>query len=250
MSDPIEALLDAVFLDAVFLDVGGVLHLPDHQVVLAGLAAVGLEVDPGCLDRCHYAGAAALRLPDERPFDETIWRTYQEGYAASLGIAERLIPRAVAALSVVFARPGVWSRLIPGTCPALAELAATGVALAIVSNSDGTLEGRLRKEGLCQVGDGPGVEVRVVVDSGCVGVSKPDPAIFDFAFAATGVPPQRTVHVGDAPAMDIEGARAAGVQPWHLDPYGFCADDSHPHFQSLAEVAGEVARVRREASPA
>lgn len=230
-------------IDAVFLDVGGVLHLPDHRAVLAGLSRAGLEVDPARLDRCHYVGAAALRLPER-----DVWRTYQEGYARDLGLAECLIPRAVAALSSVFDRPGVWSRLVPGTAEALVSLAATGVALAIVSNSDGTLEGRLRREGLCQVGEGPGVVVEVVVDSGRAGVSKPDPAIFDFAFEATGVPPERTVHVGDTPAMDVDGALAAGVEPWHIDPYGLCGDASHPHFRSLAEVAAEVSRVRRGGS--
>jgi len=30
---------------------------------------------------------------------------------------------------------------------------------------------------------------------------------------------------------------AAGVRPVHLDPYGFCADGSHPHLAALADLA-------------
>ena len=53
---------------------------------------------------------------------------------------------------------GVWGRLVPGSLDGLRALQATGVALAIVSNSDGTLEGRLAREGICQAG--PGRECR------------------------------------------------------------------------------------------
>jgi putative hydrolase of the HAD superfamily len=40
----------------------------------------------------------------------------------------------------------------------------------------------------------------------------------------------------------VAGAVAAGLQPVHMDPYGFCpAPDGHPHVSSLAGVA-ELAR--------
>ena len=36
----------------------------------------------------------------------------------------------------------------------------------------------------------------------------------------------------------MTGALAAGLQPVHMDPYGFCpAPDGHPHVRSLAERA-------------
>jgi len=82
--------------------------------------------------------------------------------------------------------------------------------------------------------------VGVVVDSAVVGVSKPDPAIFRIALDALGVPPSRTVlHVGDSLRYDVTGALAAGLQPVHLDPNGFCpAPDGHRHIRALAELAG------------
>jgi putative hydrolase of the HAD superfamily len=54
------------------------------------------------------------------------------------------------------------------------------------------------------------------------------------------VPPSRTVlHVGDSLRFDVAGALAAGLQPVHLDPYGFCpAPVGHPHIRALAELAG------------
>lgn len=123
-------------------------------------------------------------------------------------------------------------------------LQADGLALAIVSNSDGTLEGRLAAEGICQVGPGEGVPVSVVIDSGAVGVAKPNPAIFAIALEATGVPPGATIHVGDAVGADVAGALAAGVRPVHLDPHAFCGDDSHPHVRSLGELGPRLAGSR------
>ena len=114
------------------------------------------------------------------------------------------------------------------------------MTLAVVSNSDGTVEDRLRTEGICQVGPGPGVPVAIVIDSDVVGVAKPDPAIFRLALEATGVAPERGLHIGDTVGADVDGARAAGVRPIHLDPYGFCTDGSHPHVPDLATVAAAL----------
>jgi putative hydrolase of the HAD superfamily len=227
-------------VEAVFLDVGGVFHLPSHAMMTAALRRAGVTgpLDGDLLDRAHYAGIAALvEWPDS---DRGIWSAYQEAYAREVGAPEECVPDAVAELDVAFRADGVWSRLVPGSVDALRALHRTGVALAIVSNSDGTLEGRLAREGICQAGPGPGVPVTIVVDSGAVGVAKPDPAIFRIALEATGVAPERAIHVGDAVGADVDGALAAGVRPVHLDPYGFCADDSHPHVPDLATVAAAL----------
>lgn len=230
-------------VEAVFLDVGGVFHLPNHHLILDALHRAGVEADPAALDRAHYAGVAALvDWPDE---DSGIWRAYQEAYCNEVGVPAARLEDAIAELDVAFATKGMWSRLVPGSVEALRELEAAGVALAIVSNSDGTLEGRLAAEGICQVGPGPGVPVAVVIDSGAVGVAKPDPAIFDIALEATGVSPEAAVHVGDAVGADVAGALAAGVRPVHLDPHGFCGDTSHPHMRSLGELRPRLAAGRR-----
>ncbi len=227
-------------VEAVFLDVGGVFHLPVHQPVLDAFRRLGIDVDPDLLDRAHYAGVAALAPWPGGEGDERelrIWTSFFSAYALELGVAPERLGEAMDALDAAFATPGIWSRHVAGSLDDLRDLAATGVALAIVSNSDGTLEARLAAEGVCQVGPGAGVPVAVVVDSGAVGVAKPDPAIFTFALEATGVDPARAVHVGDSVGADVDGARAAGVQPLHLDPYGFCTDESHPHLADLATLA-------------
>jgi putative hydrolase of the HAD superfamily len=227
-------------VEAVFLDVGGVLHLPDHGIIGEALRRAGVDgsFHPELLDRAHYAGIAAL--VDWPATERGIWTAYQEAYAREVGAPEEYVPDVVAELDVAFRIDGIWNRLIPGCMEGLRALRDTGVALAIVSNSDGTLEGRLAREGVCQVGPGAGVPMSIVIDSAAVGVAKPDPAIFHIALEATGVPPERTLHIGDTVGADVDGALAAGVRPIHLDPYGFCGDESHPHVPDIATVAAAL----------
>ena len=169
-----------------------------------------------------------------------LWAAYERAYALEVGVAENRLDEAIAELDAAFEVQGVWSRLAPGSMDGLRALAATGVTLAIVSNSDGTLEERLRAEGICQVGPGAGVPMTIVIDSDVVGVAKPDPAIFRIALDACAVTPERALHIGDIVGADVDGALAAGVRPLHLDPYGFCDDDSHLHVPDLATVAAAL----------
>jgi len=129
--------------------------------------------------------------------------------------------------------------------------------MGVVSNSDGTVQAELRRLGVCYAPDGTephpaGVPVGVVIDSAVVGVAKPDPAIFGLALDVLGVPASGTVlHVGDSLRYDVAGALAAGLQPVHLDPHGFCpAPDGHRHVRTLAELAQDLTALSGRRSPA
>jgi putative hydrolase of the HAD superfamily len=226
-------------IEAVFLDVGGVFHVPDHDMVTGVLEDVGVTVDRTRLDLAHFRGAAALdRWPSQL---QGMWAAYQEAYAVAAGATPDQLAAAVVALNTMFAtHPEVWCRVLPGSPEALRALHATGVKLAIVSNSDGTVEERLAENAICQVGEGPGVPVSIVVDSAVVGVAKPDPGIFRFALDAAGVAPEATLYVGDTVGADVVGARAAGLRPIHLDPYDLCSDPTHEDVSSLDEVIALV----------
>ncbi len=128
--------------------------------------------------------------------------------------------------------------MIPGSREALRELATLGVGLAVVSNADGTVEAQLRADQVCQVGPGPGVPVSIVLDSAVVGISKPDPAIFELALDAVGVDAGHAVFVGDTPPVDVRGARAAGVTPILVDPFDLHTDVDCARVRALAEVPG------------
>jgi len=59
-----------------------------------------------------------------------------------------------------------------------------------------------------------------VVTPAEAGAAKPDPAIFDFALGAAGVPAGSVVHVGDDPVRDVSGAAALGLRTVWMNPDG------------------------------
>jgi len=228
-------------VDAVLLDVGGVFTLPDPAVLLPVVRAAGAtRATAEGLARGHYAGIAAMDASALAKGVTADWPAYHAALTAELHVPDAAVADVRAALSRAYV--GLpWSWPVPGALDALRRLAATGVALVIVSNSDGTVEELLVTLGICQVGVGAGVTVDAVFDSHRVGVEKPDPAIFHRALEEIGVAPARALHVGDTGWADIAGARAAGVRPVHLDPFGFCPiPDDHEHIRHLDGVIALV----------
>jgi len=225
-------------VQAVLLDLGGVFYLPDHDRVLGALATLELLIEQHRLDEAHYHGVAALE--DLRADDVSIWQGYHRAYARVCGVAPDVIEQAATVLDEEFERGDMWTRVIPGSRAALRELDELGVGLAVVSNAEGTAEEQLRADGICQVGPGSGVPVAAVLDSSVVGVSKPDPAIFELALDALGVDPAHAIHVGDTPAADVVGARAAGVTPVLVDPYDLHPEVDCRRVRSLADVPAIV----------
>lgn len=232
---------------AVLLDVGGVFLLPSRGHIRAALQNVDHTViDDSAIDRAHYLSVRVFPMDLEGDeFLGPLWTDYLDTYARSLDVGDELVPEAVEHLRNEYVTGALWSQVIEGSVEGLAELVDTGVPVGIVSNSDGTIERRLREMGILQVGPGDGVEVRCVVDSGGVGVEKPDPRIFDFALEALGLSPESIWYVGDTPAFDIVAARRAGLQPILMDPFGVNDDFDVSCVESLGDVAKMVGSSRR-----
>jgi putative hydrolase of the HAD superfamily len=88
--------------------------------------------------------------------------------------------------------------------PALEALGARGVRRVVVSNWDVSLHVVLASVGLAPLLDG-------VITSAEAGVSKPRAALFQRGLELAGVPAADALHVGDSLALDVRGARAAGI---------------------------------------
>lgn len=118
--------------------------------------------------------------------------------------------------------------------PALRELQRRGVTLGVVSNMDRSLPRILQRLEI----DG---YFSVVVSSGEVGMSKPDPGLFLAAIARTDMLPEDAVYVGDQYENDVVGARNAGLFPILIDRYDLLppALDA-TRIRSLAEVLDYV----------
>jgi len=227
----------SLVIDAVLLDAGGVLVLPHHEVLIEhALGMMELVPDPEELDRAHYEGAHTLSVwPSD---EESIYARWNRGYLEAIGA--EVTDENLVALRTAFRRLDMWTRPAPGVAEGLTALRATGVKMAVVSNADGHVERVLREIGVCQVGDGAGVEVDAVIDSTVVGVAKPDPRIFKIALERLGVDPRRAVHVGDIVGADVVGAQSAGIRPLHFDPHHLCHADDHEHVSTILDVANLV----------
>ncbi|HEX8084392.1 MAG TPA: HAD-IA family hydrolase [Solirubrobacteraceae bacterium] len=97
-------------------------------------------------------------------------------------------------------------RPYPEVHEALGALRRGGARLVVVSNWDVSLHHALAETALSPLVD-------AAISSAEAGARKPDPAIFERALALAGVRAQDALHVGDSLDADVEGARAAGIEP-------------------------------------
>lgn len=230
-------------IETLFLDVGNTLVSMDYGWIQRELAARGLTAD---LDRIHRAEAAA-RPAVSRAIGAAVSTEGTGTFALYLtellrNLGKRSPDRGlVEELVAVFRGPGrerLWSRVLPGVSEALELLRELGLSRIVVSNSDGSVERVLQRQGLRPLLD-------AVFDSCLVGFEKPDPRFFLHALEETGASAGTTLHVGDLYAADVVGGRAAGVHVALLDPFGDWPDADCPRFTDLSELVRELAAVRR-----
>lgn len=124
----------------------------------------------------------------------------------------------------------LWRVIEPDTIDVLDGLRRRGLKLGVVSNADGRIEADIARRGL-------GSHFETVVDSHVVGVEKPDPTIFAIALNRMNVPAEEALYVGDVFAIDILGARRAGMQAVLIDPLGsYPGDVACQRIRRLAEL--------------
>jgi len=238
---------DPAAIDAIFLDVGNTLVSMDFALLCELLATHGVSCTPAALARAEAATRPALSrflaAPARAGWHET-FTFYIDGMLARLGgvaaaTRDVLASRLAAEVRAKIPTQRLWSVVLPGVPEALAQLRAAGLTVVAVSNSDGTVEQGLETFGLRQY-------LHHVVDSAVVGAEKPDAAIFHHALALAGSAPARTLHVGDLYAVDVLGARAAGLHALLLDPHGDWADVDCDVAADVPALAATIAAGRAD----
>lgn len=210
-------------LNTLLLDAGNTIVYLDHDVVGD---IVGLDAD-----RLREAEGVAKRRYEERlqrsRNHEDGWRVFVGGLLESAG-ATGDIDAQVTRLRAIHDEKNLWRR-VPSELPAaLQRIRDAGWHVGIVSNSEGRLVEILETVGVLRFFD-------VVIDSGVVGVSKPDPRIFELALEALGVGPSSAIYAGDVPDVDVVGARAAGMDAVLIDTLDHYPDYVEaPRFQKTA----------------
>ena len=193
----------------IFLDAGGTLIHLDRAFILKALEDVGVEKDEAAFliadQSAREQRAAAIRRGEVLD-DASSWRIYA---ARLLELLEATGDAATEVSTRVKQRHRagtLWTHVEPGTLETLAQLKDRGFTLGVVSNADGRVASFLELVGINKYLD-------FVVDSGAVGVEKPNPRIFQLALDQARSTPEQAVHVGDVYEVDVVGARAAGIEP-------------------------------------
>jgi FMN phosphatase YigB (HAD superfamily) len=111
----------------------------------------------------------------------------------------------------------LWRKPIPEMIDLARELADRGAIVGVLSNSEGRLAELFEEIGIARA-------FVAIVDSGRVGIEKPDPRIFAHTLEVLGSPGPG-IHIGDSWAADIVGARGVGWRAIWFGPKTHAVDD-------------------------
>ena len=189
---------------AISFDAGQTLIDLDDAMLARALGAAGAPIDASAVDGAmavawltydRLVGRGAL-LP---------WHQLMTALLGELGLAAARIPGLVAQLWDAHLQANFWRRPGEGMIELVDQLRAANVRVGVLSNSEGHLAELL---------DGIGWHGRfdMVIDSGVVGVEKPDPRIFAMAAERLDCPLTGLIHIGDSRTADVDGAVAAGAR--------------------------------------
>jgi FMN phosphatase YigB (HAD superfamily) len=234
-------------VDLLCLDAGNTVVFLDHarlaracveagfdttaEALVAAEGQAKLALDRGALLECAWSEAAVASAQG--------WGRVVGTIVRRAGLPLDRVPAMLDALWLQHRALNLWCLVPEGLPAALDRVRALGVRVAVVSNSEGMLEQLLARVGVLGSLD-------LVLDSGIVGVEKPDPRIFEIALHRFGVAPARALHLGDNFGTDVLGARAAGLRVALVDPHGHL-EGHHadvPRVPGATEVARAIARVR------
>ena len=204
-------------IKAIFFDAGGTLiYLPKsvgyHYAFVAD--RIGLRLDASALDR---AFARCWKQMPARPAIDGPREDDDKGWWRRLvnAVLDEVVPDLdeldrdafLEGAYGHFAEAGVWD-LYPEVSEVLAALHGR-FDLAVLSNFDARLRMVLEHLGVSKF-------FSHVCLSSELGADKPDPEIFRRALRLSGTQPNETLHVGDDPERDWEGAAQAGLSVFRL----------------------------------
>lgn len=222
----------------VFLDAGGTLIHLDRGFILTALAEEGILKDEAAFLIADRAArehrSEQLRTHGESIDDTTSWRIYAARLLEVLECTGGAAAKVATRVRERHREGTLWTHVEEGTTDTLAQLKDRGYTVGVISNADGRVAEFLKTAGLSEYLD-------FVIDSGAVGVEKPDKRIFDLALEKAGAKAEEAVHVGDVYEIDVVGARAAGIDPVLLITDNSPAPADVTVIRSLPELIARVA---------
>ena len=176
-------------MKAIIFDAGNTLVWLDHPFLVQVLAEAGITASEDDILGAEYEAKLVL---DEMVRSGTAGDDRKRGqvYFAEifrrLGVEDAHFPPIGERLFARHAERNLWSRVRENTIETLEELRRLGYRLGVISNADGRVEALLESLGLRS-------QFEFVIDSGLVGVEKPDPRIFHMGLERMGVEVHRGI---------------------------------------------------------
>ena len=217
-------------IETVLLDAGGVLLDLDYRYLQRLCRAYGAQTTEETLSRYEaIARVDVNKAVKDGGRVSDMWRDYFHFILGHAGVPADDQPKVSDSLWEVHQKCGLWTVAIADGVETVGALKQAGYRIGVVSNAEGRVAQDL---------DGAGYEglFETVVDSHCVGVEKPDPKIFQIALERMGVGPENAVHIGDVPAVDVVGARAANLTPLLLDRHDLYADHDVQRLSAISDL--------------
>src|SRR5215469_13440610 len=220
---------------ALLFDFGGTLAFLDYELLAREFSRLARKLDALALEYGEYQGRAMLDrfMMGERGGDVNDgYQQFFRGWMRAAGIADEEVLEHAARFQEIHRERTLWRVVRPGTREALERLKSQGLKLAVVSNADGNVERDAKDFGLAPFFD-------TIVDSHVVGVAKPDPRIFQIALERLGVGPDEVKFTGDIYSIDVEGARAAGIEARLIDQhrrYTWVEHEKIAHIRELHSI--------------
>lgn len=201
---------------ACTFDFGQTLATLDTTLLSEKLARVGLDASPASL---------VAELGDAwSAYDDAIragvsghpWKVFMHVLLSRSTSGEGSRPELARAVDWLWEeqpRQNLWRQPIPGMMELCQDIAQANIPLGVLSNSEGKLRELIAEMGLSEL-------LRVVADSGVLGIEKPDPRIFHWIARELGTDLDAIVHVGDSLRADVEGAVSVGMHAIWFSPDG------------------------------
>jgi putative hydrolase of the HAD superfamily len=215
----------------MLFDAGNTLVFLDHDALAQAAQAVNLVVRSAALRESEpLAKQRYEQALNAGTSHEDGWNLYVQTMYEAAGLPTPEAASAMRSAREMHDTFNLWRRVPDDLVAALERGRACGLRYGVVSNSEGKLSELLARVGLLSY-------FEFVVDSALEGVRKPDPEIFRRALARMGVAASVTLYAGDIPHVDVDGARAAGLEAVLIDTLGhYPTYTGAPRFASVAAL--------------
>lgn len=224
-------------LKGVFFDLGGTLTTAYPSIterIAETLADLGHPIPHRDVASAAAALSPRFEDPKNRGWSLThersyaFWNRYYSDLLRALGISRAERPTFGLKIYEQLSKPQGYA-LYPDALPALERLAGEGYRLALVSNWEAWGAELVEYLGISRY-------FPTQVLSGCVGVEKPDVAIFRLALEQAGLAPEEVLFIGDIVPLDIEPAEAIGMRALLIDRHAERSAGDNSCIRSLHEL--------------